>query len=252
MPSHAGPVPTRVLPGPCAFAHPRPLRPTRRSRPARRRERLPPQRLPPLRPGLVGLPPAAANPLHDENASHADPNGNRVAVSSHPARPCPPAVHGRALLARFQEQHGCSEPQVAAHLGLPPGQLPRLALCFKPPPRAPTGGRLAFCNCGLPSLRFAPLRISVFTDSKVCAPTTQGRTPGSTSGWLKNRGPLRNDRPECGPHLPVQTRWPSWNKACRRSSGAGTPSPNCRCAGKPPPPHTFFYSQRNAEYPFYG
>jgi hypothetical protein len=38
------------------------------------------------------------------------------------------------LLARFQEQQGCSELQVAACLGLPPDRLPRLGLCFKPPP----------------------------------------------------------------------------------------------------------------------
>ena len=35
------------------------------------------------------------------------------------------------LLARFQAQHGCSGPQLAAYLGLPP----RLPLCFKAPDR---------------------------------------------------------------------------------------------------------------------
>jgi AraC-like DNA-binding protein len=37
-------------------------------------------------------------------------------------------------LARFQEQQGCSRSQLAAQLGLPPGQLPRLALCLRPRP----------------------------------------------------------------------------------------------------------------------
>jgi AraC-like DNA-binding protein len=38
------------------------------------------------------------------------------------------------LLARFQVQQGWSEPQLAAHLGLPPDELPRLALCLRPRP----------------------------------------------------------------------------------------------------------------------
>jgi hypothetical protein len=36
------------------------------------------------------------------------------------------------LLARFQEQQAYSRSQLAAYLGLPPGQLPRLALCLRP------------------------------------------------------------------------------------------------------------------------
>jgi hypothetical protein len=36
------------------------------------------------------------------------------------------------LLARLQAQQGCSEVQLAAQLGLPPGRLPRLALCLHP------------------------------------------------------------------------------------------------------------------------
>jgi hypothetical protein len=38
------------------------------------------------------------------------------------------------LLARFQEQQGCSDLRLAAQLGLPPDRLPRLALCLRPCP----------------------------------------------------------------------------------------------------------------------
>jgi hypothetical protein len=41
------------------------------------------------------------------------------------------------LLTRAQSQQGCSEAQLVAQLGLSPGQLPQLALCFKPPTGRP-------------------------------------------------------------------------------------------------------------------
>jgi hypothetical protein len=114
------------------------------------------------------------------------------------------------LLARAQVQQGCSKAQLARELGLPPGQLPRLALCFKPAPgplhprrRRPCGpggllthgpGRCRAAALGGRALHqpippgtqhsaprsvvagfraydFAPLRVPVSTDSKLCVPT---------------------------------------------------------------------------------